>query len=439
MTLIEMPYDIEAEAAVLGAVLLNRDAMVAVAPILQAGDFYLPKHQQIYGAMVSAYAERVPPDVRIVSSRLRDRGELDAVGGFPYLASLVDGVVSFHVEHYARIVEGHAVRRRLIGAAEQIVRLGYDAARPVDEVLAEASAALAATGRRADNGMVPMSRVADELYERLRSGEVRSIKTGLYRLDDLIGGLCPGDLCIVAGRPGHGKSSLALTIADTLAQQGEHVAYFTLEMRRDELAQRLIAMRSGVSATTQRQQSYTDEEMAAVAGAIGEIASLPIALCDQRGLTIADLRNRALRHAASVGRIGLVVVDYLTLVEAHTGRGMNRAQAVGEISRGLKRLAGEADCPVMALAQLNRQIDGRAENEPELSDLRESGDIEADADQVVFVVRPELYHPDGDALRGVAKLYVKKNRHGETGVAVVGFDGVRTTLRNFTARAVEGY
>jgi len=233
------------------------------------------------------------------------------------------------------------------------------------------------------------------------------------------------------------ESSLALTLADTLVRDGMQVAYFSLEMRRAELAQRLIAMRTGVGAQTQRQHRYTDTELPEVIAAISQIAELPIAVHDQRGLTVEDVRARTLRHAQAVGGVALGVVDYLTLVTAEQARGTNRAQAVGEISRGLKRLAGEADAPVLALAQLNRQLDGRTGWRPTLSDLKESGDIEADADQVVFIVRPELFETDPQrqaAARGIAKLYVEKNRHGPTGLAVVQFDGVRTTLRDLAPR-----
>lgn len=442
---LDAPYDLEAEEAVLGAVLYQPDVLTSVAPLVQVDDFYLEKHRTIYTAMLDCATARTPADPRLVGARLKERQALDVSGGYAYLAHLTaEAPIASHAEHYARVVAGHGTRRRLIDAGGKIAALGYATGRPIDEVLAEATAHLSVTQRRTTDGLVSLRRVVDELYETMQAGAPRSVRTGLDRLDDLIGGLCPGDLTIIAGRPGHGKSSLALTIADTLARGGQTVAYFTLEMRRDELAQRLVAMRSGVSASTQRQQSYTDHEIAAVYGALGDIAGLPLALYDQRGVSIADLRARAVRYAQAVGGLALIVVDYLTLVEAHIGRGMNRAQAVGEISRGLKRLAGEADCPVVALAQLNRAIDGRTDNEPELSDLRESGDIEADADQVIFVVRPELYESDprrAEAVRGIAKLYVKKNRHGETGIAVVQFDGVRTTLRNLAPqfRTPEGY
>lgn len=445
MTMIELPYDLEAEAGVLGAVLYQPDALTALAPLVKVDDFYLEKHRQIFVAMLDCQSSRTPADPRLVGAKLRDRQTLDGVGGYAYLAHLTaEAPISSHAEHYARIVAGHATRRRLIEAGGKIAALGYATARPVDELVAEAAAHLSDTSRRGSDVLIPLRRVVDELYESMQAGAVRSVRTGLDRLDDLIGGLCPGDLTIIAGRPGHGKSSLALTLADTLVRDGMQVAYFSLEMRRSELAQRMVAMYSGVSASTQRQQSYTDTEIAAVYSALGEIAGLPLALYDQRGLSIADLRSRAVQYAQAVGGLGLIVVDYLTLVESQIGRGMNRAQAVGDISRGLKRLAGEADCPVVALAQLNRAIDGRTDNEPELSDLRESGDIEADADQVIFVVRPELYENDprrAEAVKGIAKLYVKKNRHGETGIAVVQFDGVRTTLRNLASqyRGMEGY
>jgi len=439
------PYDTDAEEAVLGAILYQPDALLDVASILQPVDFYLAKHQQIYTAMLACQRERTPADALLVQTRLRNSGQLDAVGGFPFLVHLTEAApLVSRAPHLARIVADLATRRRLVAAAGAIAQVAHATDRPLDEVLADAALQLASAGRRQDSALVSLRQVADELYDGLQTGESRVIYTGLRDLDALLGGLAGGDLTIIAGRPGHGKSALALTIADTLAQAQQHVAYFSLEMRRTELAQRLIAMRTGVGAQTQRQHRYTDAELEAVLAAVGAIAELPIAIHDQRGLTVDDVRARTLRHAQAVGSLTAVVVDYLTLITAEQARGSNRAQAVGEISRGLKRLAGEADCPVIALAQLNRQLDGRTGWRPTLSDLKESGDIEADADQVVFIVRPELFETDPQrkaAAAGVAKLYVEKNRHGPPGVAVVQFDGVRTTLRDLAPRwrDAEGY
>ena len=439
------PYDTDAEEAVLGAILYQPDALLDVSSILQPADFYLAKHQQIYTAMLACQRERTPADALLVQTRLRASGQLDGVGGFPFLVHLTEAApLVSRAPHLARIVADLATRRRLVAAAGAIAQVAHATDRPLDEVLADAALQLAGAGRRQDSALVSLRQVADELYDGLQTGESRVIYTGLRDLDALLGGLAGGDLTIIAGRPGHGKSALALTIADTLAQAQQHVAYFSLEMRRTELAQRLIAMRTGVGAQTQRQHRYTDAELEAVLAAVGAIAELPIAIHDQRGVTVDDVRARTLRHAQTVGSLAAVVVDYLTLITAEQARGSNRAQAVGEISRGLKRLAGEADCPVIALAQLNRQLDGRTGWRPTLSDLKESGDIEADADQVVFIVRPELFETDPQrkaAAAGVAKLYVEKNRHGPPGVAVVQFDGVRTTLRDLAPRwrDVEGY
>lgn len=439
------PYDTDAEEAVLGAILYQPDALLDVASIVQPADFYLAKHQQIYAAMLACQRERTPADALLVQTRLRASGQLEGVGGFPFLVHLTETApLVSRAPHLARIVADLATRRRLVAAAGAIAQVAHATDRPLDEVLADAALQLAGATRRQDSALVSLRQVADELYDGLQTGESRVIYTGLRDLDALLGGLAGGDLTIIAGRPGHGKSALALTIADTLAQAQQHVAYFSLEMRRTELAQRLIAMRTGVGAQTQRQHRYTDAELEAVLAAVGAIAELPIAIHDQRGLTVDDVRARTLRHAQAVGSLTAVVVDYLTLITAEQARGSNRAQAVGEISRGLKRLAGEADCPVIALAQLNRQLDGRTGWRPTLSDLKESGDIEADADQVVFIVRPELFETDPQrkaAAAGVAKLYVEKNRHGPPGVAVVQFDGVRTTLRDLAPRwrDVEGY
>lgn len=445
MNLPDLPYDLEAEAAVLGVVLYQPDTLTTIATALTPADFYLAKNAAIYRAMLECSGAGIPADVRIISARMREAGTLEGAGGLGYLMALMsDTILPSHAEHYAAIVEGHATRRRLISAGSKIAALGYATGRKVDEVLAEAAAELAGARLRSAEGLVPMSRVAEEMLEQHMGGAVRGVLTGLYDLDELIGGLCPGDLCIVAGRPGHGKSSLALTVADTLARGGRVVDYFTLEMRRDELAQRLIAMRSAVPASVQRRREYSDEEFEAVTRAISQIGSLPIHVYDKRGLTIDDLRARALRHKAEHQDLALIIVDYLTLVDVQVSRGMNFSQAVGKISKGLKILAGEAEVPVMALAQLNRQVDGRANNVPMLSDLKESGDIEADADQVIIAVRPEKYELKDEEQRkklaGICELYLLKNRHGEEGMVTVLFDGPRTLLKNReTYRAMAGY
>lgn len=443
----ESPYDLDAEAAVLGSVLLNRDALIAIAPIVKPEDFYLGKHQDIYTAMLACYAERTPPDIRVLAAWLDRRKKLDSVGGLPYLSELIDvPTTSYHAEHYARIVAEEATRRRLISIGSQIAKLGFDRATPIDQQLASAAALLLTAQHHERARFATMQQVADDLYAVMDGGVQRGVSTGLRSLDAIIGRLIPGDLMIIAGRPGHGKSVLALLIGEHVARTADRpVAMYSFEMARTELAQRLIATRTGVSTGEQRAQTYSEADSAAIYRALGEIASLPLLICDERGLDITGVRTEALRQASLTDGLSLIIVDYLTLIETTIERGSTYAAAVGNISRGLKRLAREVNCPVIALSQLNREIEKRAGYEPELSDLRDSGSVEQDADQVVFVVRPEkLIDPEKEPqeyakVAGKAYLFVKKNRHDNTGIAVVRFDGPYMTMQDLTYRTIAGY
>lgn len=446
------PADVETEAAVLSAILLNRDTLTLVAPLLKPDDFTLAKHQSIYTAMLALAAERTPPDVYAVSNWLERRNKLAGIGGFPALLAFLDTpVISFHAATYARSVKADAELRRLIDVGGKIAALGYDRSRSVEELTAEAAQLLLSVSRQASGRFATMQQVADDLYAQMESGVRRGVTTGLRSLDRIIGSVCPGDLTIIAGLPGHGKSVLALQVAEHVAstasdREAHHpAAIFSFEMARTELAQRLIATRAGVPVDKQRAQRYDDDDTAAIYRALGEVANLPLLICDERGMSIQDVRAAALQQAAQTDGLSLVVVDYITLIETQIERGSNQAAAVGAISRGLKRLAREANCPVVALSQLNRDYAKRAGFEPELSDLRDSGQVEQDADQVVFVVQPQKHlDPDKDRAEwqewdGKAKLFVKKNRHGATGVTVVRFDGPRMVMHDLTYRTIDGY
>lgn len=436
------PNDAETEMALLGAILLNRDALTTVAPLVRADDFYIRSHQHIYAAMLALAQQHQPPDIRLVAAHLKMRQQIESIGGMTYLLKLSDmAVTSYHAPNYARVVRDLAWRRRVIDAGSRIAAIGYqepDAA----ECYAQASVTLTSANTvNASGGWMPIGDVLNGIYDQMQTGTPRGLMTGLYDLDRILGGLHPGDLTILAGRPGHGKTTAAMTIANEIAhQQHAPVLFDSLEMAREELVQRLLAMHTGISANKQRRMALAPDEIDTLTAAMARLGDMPLHIDDDRSVTISDLRSRALAAAHRLGGIALLIVDYLQLVTARIDRGMTTSYAIGEVSRGLKRLARELEAPVLALSQLNRENDRRTGNVPQLSDLRESGDIEADADHVVFVVRHELYEPDEPKYHNVAHLYVQKNRHGPTGIAVVGFDGAATALRNMTTyRTPEGY
>lgn len=437
-----LPYDLDAEKATLGSLLLNREAIIAVAPFLLAEDFYLDGHQAIYAAALSCYQQRVPPDTRTVADALKRAGKFDAVGGVAFLSGLVDFVpTSYHVEYYARIVERDAIKRRVLSAAGVIARVATQPDLDADEVQAQAQAAITAAGNRQCLGtMTTIGEAAGRVFDAMTSGVAPGVATGLRDYDQITGGLHPGNLVILGGRPGNGKSALALTIADHLAQAGQRICYISLEMTAEELAQRLIAHRIKADLMAIRQHSLSPCQIDAFITAMETIERLPLHIEDGSKLSMADIRNRALRLVSEFGPLSLLVVDYLQLVAAPERRGMNRAQAIGEVSHDLKALAKELKAPVLALVQLNREVEHRSSYIPQLADIRESGDIEADADQVAFIVRPELYDAETDK-KALAELYIRKHRGGAQGMVSLRFDAQTTRFMDLAPayRGIEGY
>lgn len=437
-----MPYDLEAEKAVLGAILMNRDAIIAIAPFLLPEYFYLEAHAAIYTAALQCYQKRIPPDTRTVSDALKQASRLEEIGGIAALSTLVDSVpTSYHVEYYARIVERDAIKRQYLAASAQIAKIAVQPDLDADEVQSGVQALITAAGSRlSQKSMTTIGEAAGRVFDAITNGVAPGVATGLQDYDRLTGGLHPGNLVVLGGRPGNGKSALALTIADLLAQTGERVCYISLEMTAEELAQRLIAHRIKADLMAVRQHRLADSQIDAFIQAMGDIERLPLHIEDAAKLTMADIRNRVLRLVSEKGALSLVVVDYLQLISTPERRGMNRAQAIGEISHDLKALAKELKAPVLALVQLNREVEHRSSPVPVLADIRESGDIEADADQVAFVVRPELYDADTDK-KGVADLYIAKHRGGALGAIPMKFDASTTRFMDLAPkfRTVEGY
>lgn len=440
-----MPASIDAERATLGSILLNREAIVAIAPWLQPEAFYLEANAWVYAAMVACYNRRVPPDLRMVADELRRANKLETIGGIGYLVELTDATpTSYHVEHYARVVLQAATRRAIISAGAKIAALGYDEQDDDADTIANCYAALDAATQRPNTtaALLPLSVVADARYEEVHTAieggsQVQTgIMTGLRDFDEITGGLHKSDLVVVAARPSVGKSSWALTVAKNIAERGQRIDIFSLEMSRQQNLDRLIAMRTGMNLMDVRQLALDEAGLGLYMAALGWAHKLPIAIDDQPSLTLHDIRTRLLRRQAEEGPPAVVMIDYLGLMRVPKAR--SRYDEVSEIARGLKNLAKELDVPVVAFSQLSRAVEGRNSHVPMLSDLRESGEIEQSADIVMFIYREELYEKDTDK-KGIAELHIAKHRHGPIGVVVTRFDGATTQFLDHSYRSPEGY
>jgi replicative DNA helicase len=443
MTHPELPQSIEAEKATLGSILLNREAIVAVAPWLLPDYFYMERHAQIYEAMLACYNARIPPDTRTVSEELRRRERLDAVGGIGYLSDLVDTVpTSYHVEYYARIIERTALLRKLIEAGGKIAGLGYNEQDELENTLDKAEQTLfEVSQRRSTQDFVPISQVIDQYYEQINylqehRGEVVGVPSGFRDLDEITGGLQASDLISLAARPSVGKTSFVLSLGYNVATRHQRtVGIFSLEMSRDQLVQRLLSMDTRIDTHRLRTGHLNESDLQTVMEAMGRLADVPIYIEDTPGLSVMEVRSKARRLQSQVG-VDLIIIDYLQLMAGK--RSDNRVQEVSEISRGLKALARELNVPVIALSQLSRAVEGRQSHVPMLSDLRESGSIEQDADIVMFIYREELYDANTDK-KGIAELHIAKHRNGPIGVVPMRFEAATTRFDDLTYRSPDGY
>jgi replicative DNA helicase len=415
------PANIEAEEAVLGAILIDGASVIRVAAQLAPDDLYRPAHARIYAAMLELYARRDALDVVTVASELERAGQLEEAGGAAYLTQLIERTpVATHVEYYAGLVERTAIQRRLISAAGQIAQVAYaDEAETIEETVDRAEALLFGVLQdRQHRDLVPLSVLLDAYFEKIedirgRAQAMLGTRTGFRDLDRLLGGLQPSDLCVVAGRPGMGKTSWLNSVAANVAETMHGtVAFFSLEMSAEQLVQRLIASKTGISTHHLRIGQIRDDEIELVMRAIGELASAPIYIDDTPGLTPFDLRTKVRRLNAERG-VDLVIVDYLQLMQSGR-RNENRVQEISYISGALKGLAREVRVPVIAASQLSRAVESRADRRPQLSDLRESGSIEQDSDMVIFLYRDAVYNENSEK-KNIAEVHVAKHRHGPTG------------------------
>ena len=439
-----VPHSREAEEAVLGSVLINPEAYYDVAQFLRADDFYIHRHGWIWETFTRLHERRVPIDFLTVSAELDQLGQLVEIGGPAYLTALINNVpTSLHAEAYGRIVEETAIRRRMLTAANEIAKLAYQQDASVDTVMDEAEKTIfGVSERRSTRDLRTIREVLMEYSDRIdelsgRSEDFFGVPTGFIDLDHLLGGLQPSDFLIVAGRPGSGKTAFMLSAAKNAAQRNKkHVAIFSLEMSSEQLVQRMIAQETGIDSQRLRTGKLGDEEWPLFAHALEVLGDTMIFLDDTPSLTPLQMRTKCRRLHAEF-KLDLILLDYLQLMSSGT-RSENRVQEVSYISRNLKVLARELNVPVLAAAQLSRAIEQRTDKEPQLSDLRESGSLEQDADIVMFIHRPELYEKD-TLKQNLAQIKVAKHRNGPVGTielvflsTIAKFENAATRHHDFT-------
>lgn len=441
MSDLTVPYDLNAERAVLGSILLERDAIVAVSDLLHPADFYLEKHALVYQAMLACLGRRRPPDLATVAAELRQQEQLDLVGGEAFLGHVAAQVpTAVHVIYYAEIVTQAATRRRLIEAGGRIAALGYDQREELDESLDQAEQTLFAVSQRQRGAdFAPMSTIVQRYFEHSqRDEDEQVIPTGILDLDQRLGGgLRPGQLALLAARPSVGKSAMALTIAYELAvRRGRSVGIVSLEMTEQELTNRFVAIHTGINTQQIGERLRRGDER--ITDALGVLSDAPIAVDDSSMVKVADVRSKA-RRLATARPLDLLIVDYLQLLIGDTNS-VNRVDEVSRISRQLKLLARELRCPILALSQLSRDIEKRGGAKlPMLSDLRDSGSLEQDSDIVLFIHR-EVAEDDPRGYTGAVELHLSKQRNGPLGVIPVRYDPESTRFLNVSSyEAPAGY
>lgn len=416
------PQNVDAEKSLLGAVLIDEEVLADVSQHVKAKDFYDKNHGQIFGAMMRLYERHKPVDLLTLTDELKKKDELEMIGGSAYLTELTNHVpTAAHAEAYAQMVAETAVRRRLIKASGEISEMGFDADTTTQELLEKAEAELfSVSDQSLKQDLTSLESILTESFDRIEElhrnkGALRGIRTGYRDLDNMTAGLQRSDLIILAARPAMGKTTLVTNLAYNVATIAyEPVLFFSLEMSKEQLVDRMLADASGVDSWNIRTGNLSDEDFSKLSEAMGEMAEAPIFIDDTPGLSVLEMRTKA-RRAAHDAPLGLIIVDYLQLVQASGNHNGNRVQEVSEISRGLKLIARELNVPLIALSQLSRSVETRTPPIPQLSDLRESGSIEQDADIVSFIYRPGYYEPDNPEVENITELIIAKHRNGPVG------------------------
>ncbi|MCB9819957.1 replicative DNA helicase [Candidatus Nomurabacteria bacterium] len=436
------PQSIDAEKSLLGAVLIDDEVLADASEHTRVNDFYDKRHSVIYGAMMRLYEKHKPVDLLTLTDELKRKKELEAVGGSAYLTELTTYVpTAAHAESYAEIVAQKAVRRRLIKTSADIAELGYDEETSTQELLEKAEAELfSVSDQSLKQDVVSLESILTESFDRMEElnknkGQLRGVRTGYRDLDNMTAGLQRSDLIILAARPAMGKTTLVTNLAYNVATIAKQpVLFFSLEMSKEQLVDRMLSDASGVDAWNIRTGNLSDDDFAKLSDAMGEMAEAPIYIDDTPGLTVLEMRTKA-RRIHHDKPLGLIIVDYLQLMQAAARRGDgNRVQEVSEISRGLKLIARELNVPLIALSQLSRSVENRHPQIPQLADLRESGSIEQDADIVSFIYRPGYYEPDNPEVENITKLIIAKHRNGPTGEVELYFHPERLRFMSLDRR-----
>ena len=436
-----LPQNVEAEQAVLGSLLIDPVAITGIATFLRPLDFYQQEHIDIFEAVLDLYHDNQPSDVVTLSDYLNRRGQLATIGGLAYLNQLANLVpTSINIEHYGHIVERLAVLRRLIDAGSKIAAVGYDEANSQEQAIEKSEELLFEVSRsRLGRDFQSIHTILDLYYQKLdyiheHRGIVTGVPTGFVDLDKITGGLQASDLVILAARPSMGKSSLALNIAHSAAVKSHNtVGIFSLEMSAEQLVQRLLSMEAQIDSQRLRTGYIADDEWGRLNEALGSLSEIPIYIEDSANITIAEMRSKARRLHMERG-LDLIIVDYLQLMSGRNQE--NRVQEISEISRALKGLARDLHLPVLALSQLSRAPDQRPNHTPMLSDLRESGSIEQDADVVMFIYRDKVYNPETEH-PNVADIIVAKHRNGPTDTVHMFFKENQTRFLDLAVYAAD--
>ncbi len=424
------PHSLEAEKSTLGALLIDKDSIIKIADLVAPEDFYHEKHASIYRAIIELYEKRNPIDILTVTSLLEDKKELDMIGGASYIADLTSEVpTASHIFQYGTIVKQKSILRKLLKAGDTITGLGYKETEEIEDLLEEAEKSLFSVSQTfIKDRFVHVKDVLSQTYEKLADlhdpdskEKYRGIPTGFRDLDNLLSGMQPSDLIIIAARPSMGKTAFALNIAQNVARNQKAVGMISLEMSKEQLVERMFCSLLGVDSWKMRTGKLTDEDFGRIGGIMDELNSMKFYIDDSIGGSITELKSKARRLQMESG-LDLLIVDYLQLMSSgkFSGNMSNRVQEISDISRALKGLARELRIPIVALSQLSRAVELRPSKVPQLSDLRESGAIEQDADVVMMLYREDYYEEDSDRA-GITDIYIRKHRNGPTGKVELGF------------------
>jgi replicative DNA helicase len=440
------PHNIEAEQAVLAAMMVDREAIARVMEALDPISFYRQAHGTIYETMAMLFERGEPVDLITLRDALGSQAKLDEVGGYGYLIDLASSIpTTAHAEYYAKIVADKALLRALIRAGSEIVASAFNEDKDVDDVMDSAERLILEIGqKRASGAMTPIKEVINEAFETIEAryadkDSLLGATTGFYDLDHMLSGFQPSDLLILAARPAMGKTSLALNFCRNVAvETRKPVLIFSLEMSKEQLVQRLLCAEAAIDSHRLRTGYLAEADWGKLTHAIGVLSESAIFIDDTASISINEVRLKARRIRAEHGELGLIMVDYLQLMTSgQSSKGDNRTAEMGAISRGLKQIARELHAPVVALSQLSRAVESRTDKRPMLSDLRESGSIEQDADIVMFIYRDEYYHPDTDK-KSTAEVIVAKHRNGPVGHVELYFEKNLTKFQSITTRQFSG-